>query len=519
MALPIVPGSEVSTPSSGVRMDSSAFRNAALAPGRVAAAIGQDVGNLFEDISQKVQANKNARMVFDADLAMRKTKDDFTADLAKMPDEGTWLPAYKERVDGLRQTVLDNPHAGPDVRRLLSQKFDVWEATTTSEIRTAALLKGAKETRESAIADATYAAHQGDLEGAHNTLNAAVAHYAMTPAEAKKISTRFPSIAAQAQADTAIETNPIQAPDLIKRFEKTIEPAVFVGIMSKANAARNRAQSDNLNDLSEQMANSPDGTIDPGLLKAKVKEGAITQKGVDSLVARMKRESVAEDKDKASLVDLDITEHDFVADKTPEKTQAAMTERIAGIANPGLRAHLTQKLQSKMQVAEKRGESEERPVVKEQLEFMKQDFDAGMAFVPTTQGKPAVAGMLPFGWSDTPAEAPKSVAGGIKGVEKMTDAEFEDAFGKDTKRSDVIEAARLNYARKQKAFLDWAHDPANKDATPADAAAERQRLERPDVEAAVKQALQPHPDVTEADYAKLKKGDLYWWMGKQVPKQ
>ena len=84
------------------------------------------------------------------------------------------------------------------------------------------------------------------------------------------------------------------------------------------------------------------------------------------------------------------------------------------------------------------------------------------------------------------------VAGGIKGLQKKygSDPEqLEEDFGKGAKLSDIIEAARLNYATKQKDYLDWSHSEKGQNATPEEAAAERRRLEAPDVEAHVASAL------------------------------
>ena len=67
MAVPIVSGSEVNTPASTVPLDSRAFREAALAPGRLAEAIGQNVGGFFQDVSQQIQDVRNSRQVFEAD--------------------------------------------------------------------------------------------------------------------------------------------------------------------------------------------------------------------------------------------------------------------------------------------------------------------------------------------------------------------------------------------------------------------------------------------------------------------
>lgn len=502
-------------------MDSSAFREAALAPGKVAQSIGQNVGGLFEDVSQKIQENQNAGTIFRADLTMRKTKDAFTANLANMPDPGTWIHAWQAQVEQVRQQTQDDPRAGPEAKRMLSHKFDVWEAATTSEIRGAALMKQTSDNRADGIAAATYAAHQGHIEDANNAVQGMVENHAMSPAEAKKFSARFPSIAAQAQADTAISTNPIKAPDLIKRFEGTIEPAVFIGIKSKAEAARNAAQRENLNDASEDMANSPDGTIDPKVLSAKVKSGEITQRGADGLLARMKRQNVAEDQNEGNIILSDLVDHDFVVDKKPQETARDFSERINGIANPGLRARLTQRLQNKMETAKKEGRAGEKPVIQEQLDYMKQDFESGSAFVPMTEGKPAEKGSfigiqppgikLGFDTSGTPAVESIHYPGGLKAIEALEKSDpdkFHDTFGKDATFESVQEAARLNYANKQRQFLAWAEDPANKDATPEQAAEERHRLERPDTMAATKPAIHqttPRAITTREEWKALKK--------------
>ena len=67
MALPIVAGSEVSTPAGGTKIDPNAFREAALARGQVLGTAGQDVASLFTDLQTKMQDARNAKNVFDAD--------------------------------------------------------------------------------------------------------------------------------------------------------------------------------------------------------------------------------------------------------------------------------------------------------------------------------------------------------------------------------------------------------------------------------------------------------------------
>ena len=83
--LPIVSGSEVSTPMSTVKLDPSAFREAALMKGKVAGALGDNIGGFFQQVSDNVQEARNAKHIFDAHLTLNKTKDQFLSDIQTNP--------------------------------------------------------------------------------------------------------------------------------------------------------------------------------------------------------------------------------------------------------------------------------------------------------------------------------------------------------------------------------------------------------------------------------------------------
>ena len=129
MALPIVSGSEsIQTPSSTVPLNPEPLRQAALAPGKLAAAIGQDVGSVFQDVTNQVQDIRNTKKVFDADLKMRGTKDQFMSDIVKDPnlasDPGTWVPEYQKRVKATEDQILSQPDLAPVVKRLYDQLLE-----------------------------------------------------------------------------------------------------------------------------------------------------------------------------------------------------------------------------------------------------------------------------------------------------------------------------------------------------------------------------------------------------------
>ncbi len=506
--LPVVAGSEVQTPTSAVKMDTSAFRESALAPGRMAAAIGQDVGSVFGDLAAKIQQNRNAKMVFDADLSMRKTKDDFTAKLQTMPDEGTWLPAWQENVDQVRQAVLDDPKAGPEVRRMLSQKFDVWQAATTAEIRTAALAKGVTDSRNSAIADSTYAARQGDIEGANNALQAAVENHAMSTAEANKIGSRFPSIAAQAQADMIISSNPIKAPDLIEQYKGVIEPPVFVKLQANARAARNAAQSSNLDGILQEM-DAGDGTVAPELLKEKVKAGEITQRGADSIINRMKQADIKTAREDHSIAMMLAHDHDWVNDPKPEETANRMREEGAALP-PAMRRTLYEEITNKLNTAKKAGVAEMRPVERAIFDRMKEDREDNGVFIPVREE--AVPAKEHYFKANEPAKTlVHHVPGGLKilqNPEKFTDAQIAENFGKGVKRDDLLKAEQLQYAKQVQKMRDWFK--ANPDAKEDEAETYRQTLAKPMVMAAVAQSLAPKAGPTIATGKRVRQSGVVY---------
>lgn len=474
MALQIVSGSEqINTPVGGTKIDSGSFREAALAPGKLAQSIGQNVGGLFEDVSQKMQANQNAQQVFRADLTMRRSKDDFDAQLAKMPDPGTWLPAWKQHVDQQREAILSNPKVGPDVRRVLDQKFNVWEAATTASLRTKALRKSVADSKEDAIADSTYAAHQGDIEGAQNILKAAVDHYALSPSDANRIGKRFPTIAAQAQADVAISTNPIKAPELIKQFEGVMEPRMFVAIQARAREAQNQARSANLNDMATDMDNSPDGTLDPKTISAAVRDGRITQRGADGLVARMEKKNVATAKDDFAVAMMDAQDHDWTEDKTPDETAREMKDAAAGLP-PALRLRAYNHIDKLKGDAAKKGEKEEKPVQSDIYNRGKQDFARGL-FRPASEQD--ILEKVPHWFS---ADETKVV--GKETRKPSPDSQWE-TMASDKERA----TATINYAKWQDSMRGFFKQ--NPDATSEQAEQFSQQLMQPHVEAQVKAAI------------------------------
>lgn len=493
----------VEAPQAGNQISGSAFRSAALAKGDLGAAIGQDVGGIFQGVADSIQKARNTKVIFQADQALTKTKQDFVASLSTDPelasDPGKWLPAFQEKSQQATDAIMNQDNLSPEAKRHLNMMTKNWTTEATGDIQTAALKRETKDTRDAGLRTANEALADGKVDKAVVSYKALNEAGVIGPKMRDALIAQAPGKAAEGMANQAIARFPIDSPKVLPTLTgwDKIKPANQRILIHQANEARAGAQAANLNSFSQQLDDSPDHTLPDGLKKA-MDSDQITAKGYEGIVTRSKR-LVAEDQKQASLEDrnegllvgLDLANANFVGSKDPKAQAADFTDRINGVTDVALRTRLTDQLNRKVDAAQSKGEQSEKPVFKEQMDYMKQDFEEGSAFVPMTNGQPATRKW--FGLAeDQPAQAPMIVAGGVKGIQKLTEDQMDDYFGKGAKKSDIIEAARLNYAKKQKAFMDWAHDPKNADATPEEAAAERRRLEAPDVEAQVAAAL-AHP--------------------------
>lgn len=498
-ALPIVPGSEIQTPVGGVKMDPASFRQAALAPGRIANEIGVDVGGFFSGLSQHLQENQNAQQVFKADLQMRKAKDDFTAKLVEMPDPNTWLPAWKEQVNTTKETIASSSGYGPSVKRKLGMMFDQWEQATTSEIKIQALRKQVKDTTEVAKTDAGYAAMQGDIEGANNIIKAAIENHA-DPVDMRNFAKDLPGIAAKSQAMLVINTNPGNAPDILRKdpkFLKAMGPVAFNSLLGAAHEKQNQYFSQNYNDTREEMRAA--NGIDPEILQQKVKNNEITQRMADSLTNLMKQDMYQNDKGTYDFARTMIQDHDWQNDPNPQDTKRKFIETFP-LKNNQLHYALTQSLDNAITKAKRVEDKEEAPVRKQVFAQLREDREANGYTTPSfdeiQKGK----------WKQWPfVKEPDTVKrtqllGGLSALrnpDKLTDDQITQFYGKGVTRNQIIRAEQDKYNTIQQKMRDWFDDPKNKEADYETAIKYLRSLEAPYVMPAATEQLKRSTDKKE----------------------
>ena len=520
MALGIVEGSIVQTPSGVQQLNPQAFRGPALQKGQNAARAGAAIAGLAQDVTDKIQENRTARRVFEADLAMRKTYDDFTASLAQNPDEGTWLPAWKEQTQQLRDKILDSPHVGPDLARMLSQKMDTWQEATTSTVNIAALNKGVQHSRDIALADSTYAANTGHVDGpggANTIMDAAVDNHAFSKEEADVIKKKFPVMAAKAQTDqfilrypTTDEANLTKAP-----FYKTLPPSEQKAAVNALYKAKLETWKSNAEDMLTTKIDSTTGQIPEAAIKQAIDTRKIDPQFGENLIAAQKRENEKDDEGQYKYVS--ALAHDPVAWRAdhPEEYAHQLMQEAANIKSPTVRQRAIDDINRELDSVHKEGFTSDKPMIQEQLQKMRSNMASDDRAIQVMPATPEHGHLF---WHED-AEGPK-YAKSLNELKTMSDDAFENTFGKDAKREDLIKTAesevkdrdrRLAYA--QKGFLDWAHDPANEKeaANPIKAGEMREHFER-------QAAAIPHLDVTKDEYDALPAGGTYWHNGQAYTK-
>ena len=495
MPLPVVSGSFVETPSSGVKINGAAFRNAALAPGQVAGAAGQDVGGFFSDVAQKFQDNQNARIVFENDTKLRKASEENRLWQAQNPDEHTWIPHFQELSGELKEQVLNDPNAGPDVKRQLNQMFTRWETANAGEVKLAAQLKSLNRTQQAADTAAKEAALGGDLKGVKDIYDSAVENHAYSRAEAD-IKIKAATVTAyESQANIAISSDPEHAPETIENTLKGKLPeGRYRVIHHVAQQAQKEARAENAQEIDNQIDDNPLHTYDPAKLKAERDAGHISGSDYEKITRRIANYGKADKQREKDDWNVAMMEADKPPTDPAQLKGWAADVKSLGLEwnNPALRRMLNERVDAQVKSMQKTGESAEKPIHRTQLDYMRQIGDERMGLVPTGSGGGH--------------NAPPYVRGGLKAVDTMPDDIFKQTFGRKTTRDTVRrdfaafqEAQRNRLAEATQKYREWSQTEKGQKATPTEAAAERERLGYGQYETAadVKFALQ-HQQIDRA---------------------
>ena len=529
MPLPIIPGSEVQTPASGVQLDPTAFRNAALARGKVGAAIGQDAGGFLQDLANNIQDARNAKTVFKADLAMKQAYSNFTLQLQKDPqlnDPEKWLPAWSQQVDQIKDSVLNQKNLGPAVKAHLERMTGNWEQQTTTDVQMNALKRETADTKEAGLKDVNWNYNTGELAAGDAGVDAMLeARVLPGPKTAAALKKQGRSTWVLSQANSAISTAGYKAPDVLKQVldaNPGLVPAKQARILTdNALAAQRRAQSDKEQQVRDMVISDPSHALEDSRIDGMKKEGIISDRGAADLRTLRDKfaqtDKVAQARQETQELSIAMMEVDSQADALSGPGWQAKVGELNALGNTWTDEHKIKQLHDHVNMVAKNiqnlGRAEEKPIIHDQLQFMEDDFKARLGQIPIVPGVPSKPEF--FGLMHTTAEAPK-YAVSVTSLERMTDAVFKQNFPNQSRgeiiklAQDYVDQERLRYSTARTRFLAWANDPLN-------------AKEAADPEKAQKQReyftnIQEHPNVSKDEFARLMPGDPYWFNGKQFIK-
>ena len=459
--IPTIPGTEaVQNVPIGQKLDP---RMGLELQGQVAKTFDTAVGAIvdYEENKQKAEENyvQNA-----STLSFHKMAQDFRDQINKgMPDDQI-VPNWENQVQEWKsqQLSLYGDKLTPQSRAFMENAWNQGAISTRGEFQLVAEHKAIQRRRGALHAlgrefENSGDEQQGELYGAALDRSAEFGDISEEERDVKKA--MIPQRVQTAQALHGINSDQLTTIDTLKKLQGDGYPQIKDEnerrrLISFAQTKIRTNQGNYVETLSDKLDKSPTQTLPQKEIDDARDNQLITTRAWRSLTNRNKKVDAATDKNNAALIQSDLIDADFVKAENRDDLMSEFKERIASIHNIELRNQLKSKLNGKFNYAMREMKSDAKPEVQTQLNMMQQDFTEGLAFVPMTEGKPATAGFF----TGTEAEEPKHVKGGIRAIDKMDDDTFHDYFGKDAKREEVIEAARLNYARKQQEFLTRANN-------------------------------------------------------------
>ena len=500
--LPIISGSEISTPMSGTKIDYSSFRDAALAPGRLGAAIGEDVGGVFQDISNKIQSARNAKTVFDTDLAQQATHDQMLHDIATDPNlrdnPQTWLPAYQERIDNLKNQTMAQP-MGPLVKQHISQMFDNWALSTKTTMQFKALDREAADFKNSGDAAAAKVFDSGlsdeDKQVKYSgILGGMKDHGAITKAEYDVRMAQFPILDAK-QKLNALISSPAAAngEELAKPLLEKLPADDRKDFQWSIHRAQNEVRNQNFDNLLVSFINPETGQVSPNANAAKQITDAIDSGQIDpvrgkNFIAAQQRET---EKDDTKFSDSVKARADNIAGWTSAKDSdggyeeyaANLKADAANIKNPIQQQKVINDIDRQLNSMKNKARLEMSPEASRMYEMMNEDRSQQATFAP-----------LHFGGDD--GNKLVHFSGTLADVREMNDRQIEKTFGKGMTKQMVLAQEQGNFDKKWSQMTQWFATEADAGRKPtieqADAA--RQQIEYPSVHASVVRSLQKTQD-------------------------
>lgn len=264
MPMEIVPGTEVQTQVGAVKMDPGAFRRAALARGDVGGTIGQDVGSIFNQVSDRMQQLRNSTYIVDADNKVKEFNQAQQAALAKNPDPTTWTSTYNENFKQFKNELIANPKYGPEVRNHISNMLTQSQANMNVHFNTASNLAEIQENKRVLMRNSELAINNFQKDEAIKAYNVGLSNGALNKYEYADLMAQLPKRLDMAEVNSGLVNDPIQLREKFNEKDKDGNYSNFKTILGKdrttlsrqIEARFNYKQNENAKQLSLDLANA-----------------------------------------------------------------------------------------------------------------------------------------------------------------------------------------------------------------------------------------------------------------------
>lgn len=486
--IPTIPGSsQVQTQQIGTKRDVgpqlAALGQLRKTVGAAGSAIDESVGAIA-DYEERKRKAEEAYVFNSSSLSFQKLHSQFLSNAKKLPDEQI-VPDWMQTAQAWKQQQLDQygSKLSNGAKRMFQMQTDNAIGGTTAKFQVMADHLGSQRRESAAVANFGEFLKSGDKDMANKAVSAlsiAVKAGDMTQEKMDFYTSQIPKVLQENQIRNGTESNPVATGEDLKagkfpNVQGSTRSALILANEREIGTLHRTTQ----NDIMSRYELDPTNPPSKEEMDSKLKAGSITGDFVKAFGnmqaektrqknAQEKREFDQKEKDDSNILQMQVNNHDWASDTNPEKTAADFGVTASGIVSTGYRKAASELITSKYNQAKKGQIQEERPAIKQQLDFMKQSFEDSVGVIPVVAAK-----------GDDPAKYAKSV----KDIERMPDDTFQSAFGEDAKRKDVLETARnyveseqRRYADAQQKFLAWSKSKEGANATSEQAANERARL-------------------------------------------
>lgn len=431
-------------------------------------AVQQAIGQVADYEEKKRKAEESAFFTKSSVLMLNAFTDGLH-NLKKQPDDQI-VSNWTQTAQATKDTIKSLPEFGkmsPIAQKKLLGEMDLWQGNSTAEFqKNADILGSARRAQNSIQAKKAFGA-TGDDKYKKNAIAALDAQHKAgdltDEAYADEIAT-IDSDFEKGKVENGINANPYQTLQDINagQFPHISEKELGV-LKNKAEKQTDFIQRTTGADLTMDFSATGIPKSDEELNDLK-KSGKITGTYVANYKKMVAREEYHEATDKQALMLTKLRDMDLGDSDNPEKDVRQVTDEAASLP-PQLQKEIHTVADQKLKAA-KKGQTQESHA--EQLDLMRQAHEESMGRIlisPKTDTEPAKR------------------AESVKGIERMDHDKFAAEFGYDADRNTVLKTARefetsekQRYADAQKAFVNWTKTKKGAEATPEQAAAERERL-------------------------------------------